>query len=448
MKQCPAFALTRVFRASLLIPSLVAIGHFQHAYAIDYIWDGGAGTAALGGVANWNPDGTPASGDTLIWDGSAASILSLTTGAFGGSSSGVGVTLRIDSGQTLTIDSTGGIFRLKDITVNSGAGAFTLGNGSGSFQFVLYGSSNTTHVFTNNSVNTATISSEAFIQNTGNSNEHVNFTGTGNWRVEGTIIQSGTTATSNLTKQGTGTTTLTGVNTYTGSTTVTQGALVIGGSGSINTSSGVTVNGGTFRYNSTTNLTTGLTFTSGTVGGSNLSGVNLSVGANQTLAPANSTGAMSAGDVTFATGGTFEFEINDAAGTAGSTTAGWDLLNPTSLNITADAGQFNLSIISLTDLQASGLAQNFNSAGSYAWLFVDADSIISTFNADRFNIETTGFLNSFAGTFGIGRGDVLGLGDNTQLYITYTGSIPEPSTYATLTGVFLAAFVVVRRRRR
>jgi autotransporter-associated beta strand protein len=274
----------------------------------------------------------------------------------------------------------------------------------------------------------------------------------------GVIRNGGSFATMNVTMDGTGgTQVLTGTNTYTGATTVSGGTLQIGTGGSINGTSGVTVsggkfrydsatglnkavtvNGGTFSYNSSSALTGALTFTSGKLGGTNFAGKNLSIGASQTLAPGNSTGTMSAGAVTFANSGTFEFEINNATGTAGSDAAGWDLLNATSLNITAATGQFTVS------------AQNFNSASNYQWLFLDTGSAITSFTSSQFLVDTTGFQNSVAGTFAIARGDEIGIGgDNTQLYVTYTaGAVPEPSTYALLFGGAVFALVVGRRSRR
>lgn len=264
-----------------------------------------------------------------------------------------------------------------------------------------------------------------------------------------------------LIRNGTGKQALSGVNTYTGATTVNGGYLQINGTGSINSTSGVTVesgaalqynsttgltrnvtlNGGTFRYNSSTNYSGTLTFgaTGGNVGGSNLSGQNLTISTGRTLSPGNSTGTLSAGNTIWADGGTFEFELNDAAGIAGSTSAGWDLLAPTTLSITAGAGQFTFKLISLDATQSAGIAQNFNEASATSWLFADAGATITGFNAAAFTLDTSAFQNSFSGAFSLTQG--AGVNDD-KLYLNYT-PIPEPSA----AGMILLGILGYLRRK-
>jgi len=251
----------------------------------------------------------------------------------------------------------------------------------------------------------------------------------------------------------------------TGAVSVTGGTLLVNSTGNINSVSAVSISGGTFKYDATTaldrdvtlnggkfsynssnNYTGALTFTSGTVGGSNLAGFALSIGANQTMSPGNSTGTMASDATTWTTGGTFRFELNDTAGTAGSTSLGWDLLNAASLNITAGVGEFTIQIASLDSLQAAGNAANFNGANNYSWLFVDAGVDITGFNAGSFILNDSAFTNSTPGTFSISQGDGLG-GDLDKLYINYTGVIPEPSTYALLMGG-LGLLAFLRRRKQ
>ena len=248
-----------------------------------------------------------------------------------------------------------------------------------------------------------------------------------------------------LTKTGIGTQILTGTSSYTGSTVVSAGVLAVNGSGSINSSSGVTLSGGTFRYNSSVAYSKPLTFTSGTVAGTNLTGTldNLIIGGNQTISPGNSPGTASTGSQTWAGGGSYVWEINKATGTAGAD-PGWDLENGTgTLNITAaNVSPFNILVTSLTLANAAGLAANFNDATGYNWLIADFNAVTG-FDAHAFNINTAAFTNPFTGTFDVALGGGAMPGDISQIYLTYT-PIPEPGA-ALLGGLGLLA--LFRRRR-
>ncbi|MCX6874412.1 MAG: autotransporter-associated beta strand repeat-containing protein [Verrucomicrobia bacterium] len=250
-----------------------------------------------------------------------------------------------------------------------------------------------------------------------------------------------------LTKLGTGTLTLSGTNTYSGATTVSAGILSIDGSGSINNASAVTVNGGTFRYNNSTVAYGGtLTFTSGTIGGTNLGGSlgGQTIGTGQTLSPGNSPGTAVTTSQTWAGGGTYLWEINHATGTAGSD-PGWDLeTGSDTLGITAtDGSKFKISVVSLT-LANAGEAANFDPLTSYHWKIADFLNPVADFNAAAFNLDTSQFANPFTGTFGValgGSGEVPG--DNTEVYVTY---VAVPETAAAVLGS-LGLLILLRRRR-
>ncbi len=270
---------------------------------------------------------------------------------------------------------------------------------------------------------------------------------TGTGELAGAIIDNSGTNKTSVSKTGTGTWTLSGVNLYTGTTAITGGGtLAINGTGSINNSSGLTITASTLRYNSSTALSAPLTFTSGTIAGSNWTGslAGLTIGANKTISPGNSPGTATTAAQTWATGGSYLWEINNATGTAG-TDPGWDLENGTgTLNISAiDGFEFNILVTSLKLDNTAGLAVNFANLTSYNWLIADFASITG-FAADAFNINTTNFTNSFTGTFGISLGGVgLVPGDNSQIYLTYI-AVPEPGA-AFLGGLGLLA--LLRRRR-
>ncbi len=258
--------------------------------------------------------------------------------------------------------------------------------------------------------------------------------------------QSGTGITS-LAKLGAGTWVLSATNTYSGATTVSAGTLILSGSGSIN-SSALTINGGTLRNNSSVNYTGALTFTSGAVGGTNLNGSlgGLTIGTGQILSPGNSPGTAATTSQTWASGGSYLFEINSVGGTAGGD-PGWDLLTGTgTLNLTATSGsQFNILLTSLTLGNIGGNVWDFNGSSNYTWKIADFGSAVTGFDASAFNVNRAAFTNAATGAFSVALGDTVGGGDNSQLYLVYT-AVPEPSTWALL--AFSLTTVIVMRRRR
>ncbi|HRJ72899.1 MAG TPA: autotransporter-associated beta strand repeat-containing protein, partial [Terrimicrobiaceae bacterium] len=146
---------------------------------------------------------------------------------------------------------------------------------------------------------------------------------------------SGANAVLNLTVSGSGRQTLTGANTYTGSTAINAGTLIVGvsGSGSLGNTA-VSVNNG------------------GTLAGSGAIAGSVTVNAGGILSPGNSPGTQEYGSLGLNGGGNYNWQIYDAAGSAGATN-GWDLIEVAgelNLNALTDSNRFNINLWSLSGI--------------------------------------------------------------------------------------------------
>ena len=185
---------------------------------------------------------------------------------------------------------------------------------------------------------------------------------------DGTAANSGgVTGSVGITKKGAGTQIFGGSNSYTGSTTIDGGLLKVNGSIA---SSAVTIN------------------STGILGGSGTTGA-VSVNSGATISPGNSPGTLTAGNVTFAGGGNYNWQLFDSNGSAGT---GWDLISSSgSLTISATSGNtFNLNLWTLsgTGPDVNGNALNFNAAQNKTWTIGTFSGGISGTSTGWYTINT------------------------------------------------------------
>ena len=299
----------------------------------------------------------------------------LTAGSYalqGGTVAGVlgagGIT--VSSGTTI-LQSAGRLNSASSLTINSGQ----LTMGGNETVASLAGSAGTLAL---NGANTLTV---------GGGNTSTSFAG------------AITGASGGLTKTGTGTLTLSGTSTYSGATTVSGGTLAYTGT---NTSTATTVGSG------------GTLIGSGSLG-------NVTVSSGGTINPGLSPGTLSVSNLVWAGGGNYNWQVYNAAGTAGATN-GYDLILGNSLNITATTNsKFSINLWSLSGIgpDVNGNAINFTNTNSYNWTIGTFTNGITNFSAGVFSINTgatngtTGFSNSFTGSFTLTT-------NSTNIILTYT----------------------------
>jgi autotransporter-associated beta strand protein len=220
-------------------------------------------------------------------------------------------------------------------------------------------------------------------------------------------------------------------NSYLGDTTISSGTLAIGitpggARGTVSSFSLIVKQGGVFDV---AELPQGYVVPGrqtlagdGTVLGA------ITVGGTARLSPGISVGTLTTtGSITLGALGNYNWQIADAAGTAGGT--GWDLLTTSGvLDVQATVAEpfaINLWSLSGTNPSVNGNAANFNPGQSYTWRIATAAGGITNFAAEKFSLVTgsttlgtSGFTNALSGgTFSLAQS-----GNDLNLLFTSTAA--------------------------
>ena len=392
-----------------------------------------------------------------------------------GSGTVTGVTLDLKAAGDFTFNSYG-------TAASAGANmAFT--NSSGSQKTVTF--TNINNYITSSSAGARTLannSSNLLLDFDGNiqigstTTQTMTFTGAGNFNVDGNLLDTGVGGSRTLNKKGDGTLTLRGSgNNYRGSTTVDRGRLDLYGNVTVSTNITVSTDGtvsvasvtrpatatldvksgATLLTNSTTTVYSGgnlvvngtaggvILESNGLLGGSGTVGnVNLKSGAF--LTPGNSPGLLTASSASWATGSTYQWQIDNATGTAGTN---WDLFSVTGaldMSALSSSAQMNLVLESLS-------IANYSTSTSYSWVIAKAASFTGITNGVQdltsyFNINSADFNGGTAANLPNGGFQVV-TGTEGGLRTLNLMAVPEPSTGALL-GFGLGGLVLTRLLRR
>lgn len=307
------------------------------------------------------------------------------------------------------------------------------------------------------------------------STNNVTLGGVGNFLVSGSITNGGA-GVRGLEKTGAGTLTLAGSgNNFNGTTTIKGGTLAL--SGNLTGSTNLTVStagtsgaasasraaaatlnvtiGGSLLSNSVTTVYSGgnlivngtaggvVLESNGLLGGTGTMGdVNLKAGSY--LTPGNSPGLLTAASATWAAGSTYNWEIDNATGTAGTN---WDVFSVTGaldMSALSSSAQMNLVLESLS-------IANYSTSTSFSWVIAQAGSFTG-YAADNtdltslFNINTAAFNGGTAANLPNGGFQVV-TGTADGLRTLNLLAVPEPSTGSML-GLGFAGLVLTRLLRR
>jgi autotransporter-associated beta strand protein len=272
--------------------------------------------------------------------------------------------------------------------------------------------------------------------------------GAGDFVVKGNIFSTTVGSVRGLNKTGAGLLEMRGDNnSYNGSTSIFNGTISVT-NGAVLTGTTVRVapsigNSGTLLVNGTAGAVVvsarGILAGGGTVGDVKLENGSF-------LKPGNSPGLLTAASSTWAAGSTYNWEIDNATGTAGTN---WDVFSVTgALDLSALSSNAKMNLV----LESLSIA-NFSTSTAYDnWVIAQAGSFIGTGLADGtdvtslFNINTAAFNGGAASNLPNGGFQVL-TGTEGSLRTLTLMAVPEPST-GSMFGLGLAGLVATRLLRR
>lgn len=226
-------------------------------------------------------------------------------------------------------------------------------------------------------------------------------------------------------KQGSGVLNLTAANTFAGGITVSDGVLLANNTAGSATGTGAVVveSGGTLG---------GTGIIANTVG-------PVTINSGGALAPGNSVGTLTTNDQTWAAGGIYIWELQDASG-GPTAQAGmnWDLADVNGTLTIASAGAKFIIRITTLNAGAPGAAANFDPTLAYSWTIATANAVSGgPIDTSRFELNTVDVANTFDGQFGIAQ-------SGAEVRVTYT-PVPEPASIAIL--AVIGGLGLLRRRR-
>ncbi|MES2924411.1 MAG: autotransporter-associated beta strand repeat-containing protein [Verrucomicrobiota bacterium] len=351
------------------ISPLLALGVLTNiAYAATRTWDGGGVAGAnMDAAANWSADTVPtgtAPGDIAEWNGTVAGLLSLTYTAAGtGANLGVGsgIFLSVLGAQTdsLTINQASGTaaVRLQNITIASGAGAFTFGSSNAQLDIITLGGGGVNaHTFTNNSSNMATFGTDARFAFGGGVAKTMTYAGSGNWTLGAKYGSGGTGGITSITKTGAGTLTINNniQGTNSGAVLVNPGNVFINAGAVVVDTSGVVT---TTNFNSVAVGGTEVATMTLQGNGSFISGNDFNVG--DVGSSAGTLNIQDTGSLSVGTGGGF---FVGSANTAGSTASG--TVNHSAGTVTVNRTNDGAFVIGGRNVATTGGSGTYNLSGT------------------------------------------------------------------------------------